>query len=304
MLSNERFTYLYRLLEEIEQEMGVEIKRGPDKTYSNAEIAWLGVWCAYKQWPLKELREEMEKNGWPEPLKQNKSTRQIPAISTLSRRLRETKVQELLRVAIERLAKQARVVYIDGTLLPVGRYSTDLEARFGAAGTRFQRAYKMVHIVNRFGQVIDLEILLGDQPEIVATDPMISRLQKVGRSFKDIVADAAYDSEPLHEKINEAIKARLVAPVSHKGRKPSGKRRKPYKGSYRRRIRKFLATEEGKKLYQRRVRVERSAAWFKQRPHNLYALPAFIRRKINVQRWTLCHAVLRNLHINPGIGSN
>jgi len=294
-MTNEHWQYVYRLFLKI-----ARVKRhrpGHPFTYDWSIIAWLSLWGAYHQWPISELANQLKAHGWPKPIRPFMEI-PPPSLSTLSRRFRKPEIIGIMNATLSALDKRGTWGAIDGTVLPVGRYSRDPGARFGGKGTHYQRAYKLVDIVNQYGQPIAVTVVSGNISELVAARWLVNRLAHVGRTMHTLVGDTGFDSEPLHRLVSKSIKGRLVAPINkNRGRPPKkGRRRREIGGVLRRACARLLQTNWGSCWMRRRYMVDRINALLKQRPHCLYALPSFVRHIHTVQRWVLSHAVLLSLN--------
>jgi len=293
-MPNEHWQYVYRLLLKVARVQ--KRKPGHPVTYSESVIVWLSLWGAYHQWPICELARQLRSHGWPKPIRSFMKI-PTPSVSTLSRRFRKPEVIDVMNRALGSLDRGGTWGAIDGTVLPVGRYSTDAGARFGGKGTHYQRAYKLVDIVNQYGQPIAVKVVQGNTSELVAARWLINHLACVGRLMHTLVGDKGFDSEPLHRIVKKRIKGRLVAPVIKTRGRPrrEGRRTHAVGGALRRACDRLLQSNWGSCWIRRRRLVERINGLFKQRPHCLYALPAFVRHIWTVERWVLSHAVLLSL---------
>lgn len=266
-----------------------------------AEYPWwvmtgLALWAAYYQWSNHQLAGYLLTERWPKAFRRllpGKLRRRKPDESTLSRRFRSPKLEQMLERALMRLAEPTPFGALDGLILRVGHHSTDGEARFGGRGSHFQKGYKAVRFVNDHGQAWSVNLGSADQPEIALAQAVIDRMAEHGVKLDHAAADSAYDSEEFRQYVAEQLRAFLIAPVFSRGRRPAkGRRRKAPKGSYRRRACQMLRSAWGKHWLKRRGIVERSNGWLRQGPHNLGWLPPFVRTARRVRRWLLSHEVL------------
>lgn len=293
-MTNERWQYVYRLLLKVAR--GKRHKAGRPYVYTCRVVAWLSLWGAYHQWPISELANQLKTNGWPEPIRSLVKS-PPPSLSTLSRRFRRREIITLMNRALKTLDRGGTWGAIDGTPLPVGRYSTDTDARFGGRGTHYHRAYKLVDIVNQHGQPIAVTVVRGNTSEVAAGRRLVDYLARGGRTMHTVLGDKGFDSEPFHCLVRRRIKGRLIAPVIRtRGRRPRNPNQdRAVGGLFRRASDRVLHSRWGSCWKRRRKLVERINGLFKQRPHCLYALPAFIRHIHTVQRWVLSHAVLLSM---------
>lgn len=292
MLSNYEWTCLYVLLRSLQPR---RIGRGHPFSYPWSLMVWLALWTAAHQWPITELAHQLIAEGWPKPLRRvmpRHLRRRRPDLSTLSRRWRQEAFFDLLDQLLLRMAATDSLASVDGTVLPIGRHSRDSESRFGGRGSGFQKGYKAVRLVNSHGQALAVQIASADRHEGPMAEQLLRRIADRAIRFRRLLGDSLYDIEALRRLAMDRLGALLIAPPYRRGRGRRGHSRLPRTGPLRREVRRLLRSSWGKYWYRKRGCSERSNGWLKQRPHNLFALPAFIRTKVRVRRWVLCHEVL------------
>ena len=294
MLSNCHWTQLLCRLRQLEPSPK---GRGHPVTYPTYVMAWLALWAASQQWPLRELAAQLERKGWPKVVRRcvpRHLRRRIPDSSTLSRRWRKPEFFVLLDRLLLRLAGADLTGLIDGFILPVGPHSTDREAQFGSGGSAYQKGYKSVRLTNRNGQAWAVRIVSANQPEASVALQILEWVAMEDLKLVRAVGDRAYDSEPLRAEFHRCLGALLLAPRTRRGR-GKGRSGKSRKGRFRRQSMRILKSPWGKHWMKERIAIERSNGCLRQRPHLLGVLPPFIRTSLRVRRWVTCHEILLSI---------
>lgn len=258
-------------------------------------MAGLALWTAAHRCPLRWTAQYLQEEGWPKAFRRllpRKLRLRKPDASTLSRRWNSDTCSWLLGRLQQRLALPSSFGAIDGFVLPVGRHSKDLSAKFGGPGSGFQKGYKAVRFVNSLGQSCGTEVDSANLGEVTLARRLLEKLDH-DRRFSRVAGDTAYDSEEIRRGVFEQTGALLLAPVQRRGRGPKGGRRfTSRRGAFRQKSKKLLKTPWGKHWLDRRRIVEQSNGWLRQWPHELGRLPSFIRGSRRCLRWMLSHEVL------------
>lgn len=301
MLSNCHWTQLLCRLRALEPSPK---GRGHPVSYPTYLMAWLAVWAAAHQWPLRELALQLERRGWPRVVRRcvpRPVRRRVPDVSTLSRRWRQAKFFEMLDRMLIRLAGPDLTGLIDGMILPVGPHSQDSEAHFGSAGSNFQKGYKAVRLTNRRGQAWAVRIVSASRPEAGVAFEILEWVATEGLQLVRAIGDRAFDSEPLRAEFHRCLGALLLAPRMSRGR-GKGRRGKSRKGHFRRKSIRILGSPWGRHWMKVRSAIERSHGCLRQRPHLLGVLPPFVRTSVRVRRWVVCHEVLMSIRKSSQLG--
>lgn len=296
MLSNCHWTRLLCRLRDLEPSPK---GRGHPTTYPTYLIAWLALWAAAYNWPLCELALQLERHGWPRVVRRclpRPLRRRVPDMSTLSRRWRKAEFFTMLDRLLIRLAGSDITGLIDGMILPVGPHSTDAEARFGAAGSKFQKGYKAVRLTNRRGQAWAVRVVSANQPETKVALDLLEWVATEDLKLVRAIGDRAYDSEPLRAEFHRHLGALLLAPRQRRNFR-NGRSRKSRMGRFRRQSMRILRSPWGRYWMNARSAIERSNGWLKQRPYLLGFLPPFIRTTARVRRWVVCMEILMSTAI-------
>ena len=129
-MERELWSQLYILASELD-------RTNRNEFYRNWEIVVVYFWAVIHDRPTSWA---CDPGNWQMP-----SVR-IPHQSTMSRRLRSRRVQELINDIYESFltfAVLVRYQCIDGKPLPIGSHSHDPDAKLGRAGSGFAKGYKL-----------------------------------------------------------------------------------------------------------------------------------------------------------------
>lgn len=228
------------------------------------------------------------KGHWPLDLRK----RRLPTPSTMSRRLKSTRVQALLRCLEQRVLapRQGGLFWmIDGKPLPISGCSKDPHARYGRSAGCHARGYKIHAIVAGNGDVAAWRLAPMNTDERV----MARRMLRSTTLHGYLLADSNYDSNPLHEICHDDLQ--LVTPRRNAGRRGLGHHRH---SSHR--LRSVALTENphchfGRALIDARDQIERVFAQLTNWGGGLNGLPAWVRTYPRVHRWVQAKFVLTAL---------
>jgi hypothetical protein len=202
----------------------------------------------------------------------------LPSQSTMSRRLRTTRVQQLLEAVERDLGGSPRRWWLqrmDSKPLPVGSYSKDSDARYGRAAKGFARGYKL-HTIWGGGPLPSAWCVepmnVGDS---VAAKKLVRHLPGEGY----LVGDSQYDSNPLYAAA--APEHQVVAPQKRPGRGLGHRRHHPA----RLRSLELLSKPFGQALLQCRKQIERDFGCLTSFGAGLSPLPSWVRRATRVRLW-------------------
>jgi hypothetical protein len=232
-------------------------------------------WATLKaNWPIHERR------------------RTLPSSSTMSRRLRDPEVQGLITVleqtVFEPSDNKPLVWVIDGKPLIVSGASGDRQAGFGRAQRGNARGYKLHLIQGIDGLVAAWRIAPMNKDERVMARRMVRTADIQGY----LLADANYDSNPLHEVCARRGDLQLVAPLRG-GRKCESRRPKMSLG--RRRAAELFDNPNpqfARDLMLLRNTIERSLANLTNWGGGLTHLPPWVRTHRRVHRWVQAKLIL------------
>lgn len=216
----------------------------------------------------------------------------LPSQPTMSRRLRQPDVQDLL-ARVERIpevtgpSEPTCVKSIDGKPLAVGGCSHDPDARWGHGAGGIVRGYKFFAIwgrgpIPRAWQVAAMNV----SEERMATK-LIAQLAGDGGY---LLGDSIYDVNRLYD-LALANGHQLLAPKKRRGTGLGHRRHSPA----RLRSIELLATPFGQALYALRPRVERNFGNLTNFGGGLAPLPAWVRRPHRVEIWVRAKLIVSAL---------
>jgi len=236
-------------------------------------ISWA---CRRHHWPIDQRR------------------RRLPSSTTMSRRLRTPRVLTLLR-ALERrvLAPRPGEMFwmIDGKPLPVGGATKDRQAGYGRAAGGKAKGYKLHALVGSQGSIADWRVAPMNKDERT----MARRLLRAAPVQGYLVADANFDSNPLHDVCDAKGDLQMVTPRRYGKTRGLGHRRHS-----RGRLRSIALLENpqprfGEQLLKDRNAIERRFGALTNWGGSLTCLPPWVRTHRRVHRWVLAKLVLTAL---------
>lgn len=226
------------------------------------------------------------------PLDQRK--RRLPSPTTMSRRLRTPRVAALL-AALERrvLAPAPGGVFwmIDGKPLPIGGATKDRQAGYGRAAGGKAKGYKVHALVDSQGKIAAWRLAPMNKDERT----MAKRLLRATAVQGYVVADANYDSNPLHAVCQARGELQLVTPRRYGKQHGLGHRRHSPG-----RLRSIGLLENpwprfGARLLRDRNAIERDFGRWTNWGGGLTCLPPWARTHRRVHRWVQAKLVLAAL---------
>jgi hypothetical protein len=246
--------------------------------YDNRQVLALLFWAALHN---QSIFWACQRENWPSQAHRRK----LPDQSTMSRRLRDPKLDDDINFVLRRIQgtwKRGRVLITDGKPYHINRHSTDPDARTGYGAGEFMRGYKLHVVIDDAHQVQGWAVHPMNTGESCASADIVKTMP--APRAKLMLGDAAYDSNPLHEASAERD-VRLIAP-----------RRKPHTGlgqstkHHPNRLYSIEMTESPggwmwPMLQARRTEVERFFAGLTSSAVNAAHLPTWIRRLHRVRRW-------------------
>jgi hypothetical protein len=206
--------------------------------------------------------------------------------STMSRRLRDPRVQALLR-AIERwfpAVENEPVKLINAKPLPIGGHSKDRDAAWGRGVRGPAKGYKFYAIWSEHGlRPIAWRVAAMPVSEQAATVQMIPELAGCG----SLLGDSLYDINRLYDAA-AAAGHQLLA----RRKRPDGGLGHCCHSPHRLRGLEILATETGRSLYARQEAIERHFGGLTNCGGGLSPLPAWVRTRRRVQLWVQAKLIL------------
>lgn len=221
-----------------------------------------------------------------------------PSSTTMSRRLRSPAVMELLQLLeqdVLRAGEAGALVWLmDGKPLAISGVSKDRQAGYGRAARGKAKGYKLHAVVSASGQVAQWRVAPMNKDERVMGERMLRSAQLQGY----VVADANYDSNPLHRVCDERGNCQLLTPRRYGPGRGVGHRRQTAG-----RLRSIALLEEpfaqfGQGLLHQRGDIERWFAHLCNWGGGLTHLPPWARSHRRVHRWVQAKLIFA-LHKHP-----
>jgi hypothetical protein len=254
------------------------IRRG---VFSDVEVVLVLLWAVLHERPIVWA---CRSSNWP---LWRQRTR-LPTCSTMSRRLRSHRVQELL-IGMERhwvhMHMPSLCRWIDAKPLPIGGSSQDRESGYGrAAGTK-AKGYKLYAIADSSQGFVTWAIRPMNVNEVVVAQELIGQLDHEGY----LVGDNAYDANRLYEAAAGRC-VQLIAP-QRKGTCLAHIRH----SRFRLRAIELLRRPFGQALLNERDGIERMFAQLTNFGGGLAPLPNWVRGRFRVELWIRAKMIIYNL---------
>jgi len=260
----------------------------PMETYSDMRILEVYFWAVLHDRPVSWA---CDKSNWPIFLRRHP----LPSSSRMSRRMRSESVLELLETVEKRVARSKEtgqlVWYIDGKPLTISGISKDRQAGYGRAAGGKAKGYKLHAVVGADKSLADWKIA----PMNVDERKMARRMLKRASIQGYVVADANYDSNPLHEVCDDRNNLQLVAPRRYGKGKGHGHRKQT---SGRLRSKEILENPQpdfGDALLKQRCEIERYFGNLSNWSGGLTHLPPWVRTHRRVENWVRAKIITTHL---------
>jgi len=273
----------------IARSLRVVPRRRPARArYSNRDVLAVLFWAALHD---RSIDWACRRSSWPA----SAWRRRLPDQSTMSRRLRDTRLLEEINAVIACLQRElprGRTLIVDGKPLPVSAFTSDPEARLGWGAGRHRHGYKLHAVIDETFRLIAWTIRPMNEAECVVAAEMIASADPAEVAGKMLLADASYDSNRLHTACANAG-VRLVAPRRRPDKKPCKNRRHHVA-----RLASIDLFERGGDPQTARVHrtlrpaIERFFGVLATWGGGLWGLPAWARRLRRVTLWTAAKLTL------------
>ena len=272
-----------------------QVRRGRPDIYAIDDVALCWLWAAFRNRSLSAVMSQLKSPrqrrlwgylgfAWPH---------RVPHETTLRRRARRPDFSQFFRVVQrylkQRLRPKTRYCLIDSTPLPVGRLSGDPDASWGFHQLR---GYRWHTITSADRVILAGRVTGAREHELAAAPLLVDEVRQQGYRATWLVADKGYDSEPLHRHVRDVWRGRLLAPANARGGKHSFKRTPLRRWVYEHRKSSIIRS-----LSKRRTEIERTYSLLKSGLFGLWALPPWVRRLTNVQRWVELKTILYHCYL-------
>lgn len=260
----------------------------PREKYSDVMILKVWFWsvlhdrsiswaCERTNWPLHERR-------WAKPSE-----------SRMSRRLKNPAVRQLLlqfEAEVLKPTHDMQLVWLmDGKPLMISGCSKDRQAGYGRAAGGKAKDYKLHVISSTDGSIAAWRLAPMNVDERV----MAARMLRVAPVQGYLLADANYDSNPLHKICDARGNVQLVVPRRY-GRQAGHGHRPQTAGRLRSKaILENPGAHFGHQLFAQRTAIERQFGNLTSPGGGLTHLPPWVRTYRRVYRWVQAKLILNAL---------
>jgi hypothetical protein len=178
--------------------------------YSNRDVLAVLLWAALHD---RSILWACQRRNWP----MQAWRRKLPDQSTMSRRLRQPDVLDDLNAFMHLLQgacdDNQAIVLADGKPLAICCFSQDNDAKFGWGAGQHQRGYKLHVLATSARRLIAYEVTPMNEPEAIVTARLLDRAHEQGllQEKKLLIADASYDTNPLHAAVR-AKEMQMLSP--------------------------------------------------------------------------------------------
>jgi hypothetical protein len=284
IMERELWKRVYQMVNDIAN--GSSIKRA---AFDDARIVLVYLWAVLHDRPVSWA---CQKSNWPI----YDWRKQLPTSSTMSRRMRTTGLQSLLRAVEHSFTSNMPTNlcrWIDAKPLPIGASSGDKQAGYGyAAGTK-AKGYKLYAIADSYKGFISWCVHPMQCNETRIALELIPNLDHPGY----LVGDSAYDSNNIYD----LAATKEIQLIANKRKRGAGLGH--YKHSkHRLRAKELLTRSFGTDLLEKRDQIERMFGQLTTFACGLKPLPNWVRTKFRVENWVRAKMIFFNVwrnHVSP-----
>lgn len=250
-------------------------RSGRRPKFSDQQIVRMLLWATEHDRPLCWACDRQHYNARFRPS-------QLPSVSQFCRRVKNPRVQALLRAVNEYLTRSEATVqlsFLDGKPLPISFCSRDPDARIGYATTGFARGYKLHAWATNDGRI-----------PCFAVRPMNEGEARIARQFAPrvsgglVLADANYDSKHLYQALG-ACGVQLLTPLKRIAVNAGPLRRMGPERRFAIALQRRLRKKNYRALLDLRTQIERIFSALSCFGGGLTGLPPWVRRLDRVTRW-------------------
>ena len=249
--------------------------------YDNRSVLAVLFWAALHD---RSILWATQRRNWPAQAWR----RGLPDQSTMSRRLRDPRILDDLRrlpEILQRGAQTAAVLLVDGKALPVSNFSHDPDARNGWGAGGHAKGYKLHLLIDSCWRMLAWEVRPMNEAECTVAQELVRDASERGvlPAQAVMLADASYDSNPLHATA-AAANVRMIAP-----RRKAERSLSPSHPHHPNRLRSIVLTERdaqtAARLRSMRSSIEQFFGALASVGGGLISLPAWSRRLTRVRCW-------------------
>jgi hypothetical protein len=260
---------------------------GRTPTFSDQLILKMLLWSIAHDRPLCWASDRRHYNGLFRP-------KQLPSNSQFCRRVKTTRIHQMLRAAHEYLVARdpaAERLFFDGKALPIGDFSRDPDARDGFGSGKLQRGYKLHALGTLDERILDFRVLPLNAGEPDTARQLAPRIPPQAL----VLADANYDSSELYQAVRDRGSV-LVTPLKGRARSVGQLRRM---SPARRSAIELWDTHPDicQHVQAWRDQIERIFSALCGFGGGLSPLPAWVRRMDRVRRWVTGKVILYNARL-------
>lgn len=168
-------------------------QRPPKSTYTHLNVLAVMLWAALHDRPISWATQ---RRNWPA----HDRTRPLPSNATMTRRLRQPIINDLLEQLIASMTAAGqgqRTLLIDGRPLTIARHSRDTDARYGRAAGGMGKGYKLHQIVDLQGNCRAWRVTPLNVNE---KQPALQMIEQLAPNQADtLLADNNYAANKLYE---------------------------------------------------------------------------------------------------------
>ncbi len=246
-------------------------KKGRRPEFADTLIVAMYLWAVGHDRPLSWAADRSNYTRVFRP-------RRLPSRSQFCRRIKTARCQCLLDEANARLVRVEEdslpaVRLLDRRAFPVGRYTTDADAKVGYA-CGYLKGYKLHALAVEDGRFTHFRITSLNESEKTLARELIEEAGLKGI----VLADQGYDSGPLYDFAMErgTLLFTPLFPNAGGGHRPQSETRL---------LAKRIWDHGGETLYARRNAIERHFGQLSSFGGGLAPLPAWVRTLERVRRW-------------------
>lgn len=253
-------------------------RHGRQSKYGDTLIVSIYLWAVGHDRPMCWTAERSHYSSVFRP-------RRLPSRSQFCRRIKSARCQRLLHEVNARLARtqdgSSNVRLLDGRAFPVGRYTTDIDAKTGYTSGGYMKGYKLHALATEDGFFPHFRVTPLNKNEKTLAREIIDDARPHGI----ILADQGYESGPLYDFAMERGTLLFTPLFRHAG---GGHRPQ----SPARLLAKRIWDLGGDVLYARRNAIERHFGQLSSFGGGLAPLPAWVRTLERVRRWITAKIII------------